>query len=170
MPFPGPQAGAGRSCVLFFRALNSPPARPWPALSHFSVSARLNSSLPDSFFLPVFCSLCVNRRSLVFLFRQLRSFRCFRSFVGSHISAFNFCKSQSRERVSQSNISLKRAMAGSALTRASTKEHAQPALGPGPSASAAGLDKPPVSSKSTRRLRPSAGPLPRQLSGGSSCA
>ena len=31
---------------------------------------------------------------MVFLFRQLRSFRCFRSFVGSHISAFNFCKSQ----------------------------------------------------------------------------
>ena len=45
--------------------------------------------------------------SLVFLFRQLRSFRCFRSFVGSHISAFKFCKSQSRERVSQSMISLK---------------------------------------------------------------
>jgi len=31
----------------------------------------------------------------------------FRSFVGSHISAFNFCKSQFRERVSQSTISLK---------------------------------------------------------------
>jgi hypothetical protein len=31
----------------------------------------------------------------------------FRSFVGSHISAFNCCKSQSRERVSQSTISLK---------------------------------------------------------------
>ena len=44
---------------------------------------------------------------MVCLFRQLRSFRCFRSFVGSHISAFNFCKSQSRERVSQSMFSLK---------------------------------------------------------------
>jgi len=31
----------------------------------------------------------------------------FRSSVGSHISAFNFCKSQFRERVSQSMISLK---------------------------------------------------------------
>jgi len=41
---------------------------------------------------------------LVFLFRQLRSFRCFRSLVGSHISAFNFCKSQSRERVSLGDV------------------------------------------------------------------
>ena len=40
-------------------------------------------------------------------FRQLRSFSLFRSFVGNHISAFNCCKSQSRERVSQSTISLK---------------------------------------------------------------
>jgi hypothetical protein len=31
----------------------------------------------------------------------------FRSFAGSHISAFNFCKSQSRERVSQSMFSLR---------------------------------------------------------------
>jgi hypothetical protein len=30
----------------------------------------------------------------------------FRSFVGSHISAFNCCKSQFRERVSQSMLSL----------------------------------------------------------------
>jgi hypothetical protein len=31
----------------------------------------------------------------------------FRSFVGSHIFAFKFCRSQFRERVSQSTISLK---------------------------------------------------------------
>ena len=48
----------------------------------------------------------------------------FRSFVGSHISAFNFCKSQFRERVSQSTISLK-GYGGSALTRASTKGRLQ---------------------------------------------
>lgn len=46
------------------------------------------------------------RSSLGCLFRQLRSFRCFRSSVGSHISAFNCCKSQSRQRVSQSIFSL----------------------------------------------------------------
>ena len=54
-------------------------------------------------------------------FRQLRSFRCSDLFVGSHISAFNFCKSQFRERVSQSTDSLEGLWPGSALTRAPTK-------------------------------------------------
>jgi hypothetical protein len=42
-----------------------------------------------------------------FCFRQLRSYRSSDLFVGSHISAFSFCTSQFRERVSQSKISLK---------------------------------------------------------------
>ena len=63
-----------------------------------------------------------------------------------------------------------RAMAGSALTRASAKELAQIAPWPAPWGVPAGFDKPPAFSASNRQLRPSAGPPLPPPSGGSSCA
>src|SRR5215467_11139041 len=94
----------------------------------------------------------------------------FRSFVGSHISAFNFCKSQSRERVSPSMFQPPRTMVGSALTRALTKECSQLAFGCARAALAADLDKFLASSKPSRLLLPDAGQRLQRLSDGSFCA
>lgn len=85
-----------------------------PALGDSSFNAGLHSSSearkPRLFLLllviPLLASARRNANNLLGLFRQLRSFPLFRSFVGSHISAFHCCKSQSHERVSQSMISL----------------------------------------------------------------
>jgi hypothetical protein len=105
-----------------------------------------------------------------FSFRQLRSYRCSDLFVGSHISAFSFCTSQFRERVSQSKISLKGLWPGSALTRASTKVGCNLLPQWRASALIAVLDRPPALSKPNKQLRPSAGRPQAQLSENFSCA
>jgi hypothetical protein len=56
---------------------------------------------------PLLRILLSNSSSLSMLLSSAPLVSLFRSFVGSHISAFNLCKSQFRERVSQSTISLK---------------------------------------------------------------
>jgi hypothetical protein len=68
------------------------------------------------------------------------------------------------------NVQPQRAMAGSALTRASAKECSQPAFWRRPSASAADPDKLPAFSKSSTRLRPYVGQWPQRPSDDSSCA
>jgi len=68
--------------------LNSPPGSPFLASGYSNPGlARMLDFVSASF--------VSSARSL------------FRSFVGDHISAFHFCKSQFRERVSQSMISLR---------------------------------------------------------------